>query len=78
MINEGKVSADILHSAELNTNDESVDNVDSTSDHLQVTVTLEGEVLRPAGLGKSSYLEETGITSISISNKFTESYLVIK
>ena len=61
----------MLHSAELNTNDESVNNVDSTSDHLQVPVTLKGEMLQPAGLGESSHSEETGITSFSVSSKFT-------
>ena len=45
----------MLHSAELNTNDESVNNVDSISDHLQVPVTLKGEMLQPAGLGESSH-----------------------
>ena len=45
LINEGEVSVDMLHSAELNANEESIDNVDSTSDHLKVPVTLEGEVL---------------------------------
>ena len=64
--------------AELNANDESVDNVDGTSDRLQVPVTLEGEVLRPAGLGESSHLEEIGITSVLVSSKFTELYLVTK
>ena len=78
MINEGKVSADVLHSAELNANDESVDSVDSTSDHLQIPVTLKGEVIQLAGLGKSSHSEEIGITSISVSSKFTELYLVAK
>ena len=52
LINEGKVSADVLHSAELNANDESVDNFDSTSDRLQVPVSLKGEVLWPTGLGE--------------------------
>ena len=70
LINKGEVSADVLRSAELNANDESVDNVNSMSDRLQVPVTLEGEVLRPAGLGESSHSEETGITSILVSSKF--------
>ena len=72
LINEGEVSADVLCSAELNPNNESVDNVDSTSDCLQVPVTLEGdhEVLWPAGSSHSR------ITSILVSSKFTESYLV--
>ena len=69
---------DVLRSVELNANDESVDNVDSTSDHLQVPVTLKGEVLRLAGLGELSHSEGAGITSISVSSKFTELYLVTK
>ena len=67
-----------MHPAELNANNKSVDNVDSTSDHLQVPVTLEGEVLQPAGLGESSHSEETGITNVSVSSKLPESYLVTK
>ena len=73
LINEGEVSADVLRSVELSANDESVDNVDSMSDWLQVPVTLEREV---AGLGKSSHLEDTAITNVFVSNKFTKSYLV--
>ena len=40
LINEGKVAADVLRSAELSANDQSVDNVDSMSDRLQLPVTL--------------------------------------
>ena len=45
LINEGEVAADVLCSAELSTNNQSVDNVDSMSGRLQLPVTLEGEVL---------------------------------
>ena len=44
-------------------NDESVDNIDSKSDCLQVPVTLEHEMLWLVGLGKSSHSEETRICS---------------
>ena len=66
LINEGKVSVDVFRSAELNANNESIDNIDSSSDRLQVPVTLEGEVLRPAGLGEK---RNSGITNISVSSK---------
>ena len=70
MINEGEVAADVLCSAELSANDQSVDNVDSMSDRLQLPVTLESEVLRLAGLGESNHSKDTAITSAPESNKF--------
>ena len=69
LINEGEVAADVLRSAELSANDRSVDNVDSMSDRLQLPVTLEGEVLRLAGLGELNHSEDTAITSGPVSNK---------
>ena len=69
LINEGEVAADVLRSAELSANDQSVDNVDSMSDRLQLPDTLEGEVLRLAGLGESNHSEDTAITSAPVSNK---------
>ena len=69
LINEGKVAADVLRSAELSANDRSVDNVDSMLDRLQLPVTLKGEVLRLAGLGESNHSEDTAITSAPVSSK---------
>ena len=66
LINEGEVAADVLRSAELSANDRSVD---SMSDRLQLPVTLEGEVLRLAGLGESNHSEDTAITSAPVSSK---------
>ena len=74
LINERKVSADVLCSSELNANNEAVDNIDSTSNRSQVPVTLKVEVLRLAGLGESSHLEETDSANVLVSKKFTESY----
>ena len=70
LINKGKVAADVLCSAELSENDQSVDNVDSISGRFQLPVTLKGEVLRLAGLGESNHSEDTAITSVPVSNKF--------
>ena len=61
LINKGEISADVLHSEKLSANDKYVDNIDSTSDCLQVPVTLKDEVLWLAGLGKSSHSEQTRI-----------------
>ena len=69
LINEDKVAAGVLRSAELSANDRSVDNVDSMSDHLQLPAMLKGEVLRLAGLGESNHSEDIAITSAPVSSK---------
>ena len=59
LINKGEVTADVLRSAELSANDQSVDTDDSMSDRLQLPVTLEGGVLQLAGLGESNHSEDS-------------------
>ena len=73
VIYEDENLADAVHSAERSADDRSSDNLDGTSDGLQVPVTLDGEVLRIAGsptidtsLGESSHLEDP-VTSDPVS-----------